>query len=144
MNLPNESVLAGGSTLEVGTGATLNTINGYASAYTTPMTFDNASQVKVDVDVLSRISDRFNNPTQALGEGVVLTDLALQNLDKILYHTTVIPLNGTTNLQNVSVGPELLNKTFTAMTPIRRMTGRVDENAVLYILPSIYQCNNHI
>ena len=136
LNLPNESVLAGGSTLEVGTGATLNTINGYASPYNTPITFDNASQVKVDVDVLSRISDRFNNPTQAPGEGVVLTDLALQNLDKILYHTTVIPLNGTTNLQNVSVGPELLNKTFTAMTPIRRMTGRVDENAVLYILPS--------
>ena len=136
LNLPTESVLTGGSELQIGNGATLNTMNGLPENYNTTITFDDGSQVKFDVDVLSQVSDRFLNPQQGADDGVVFTDLTLQNLDKILVNNTDINLVDKTNLQNVSVGEELLNKKFQAMTAIRRMEATINENGMLNIHPS--------
>ena len=136
LNLPTESVLTNGTELQIGNGATLNTMNGSADKYFTNTTFDDGSQVKFDVDVLSKVSDRFENPQQGPNDGVVFTDLTLQNLDKILVNNTDINLVDLTNLQNVSVGEELLNKKFQAMTAIRRMEATIDQTGMLNIHPS--------
>jgi len=136
LNLPNENKVANADGVKVDTGATLNTMNGATTTYNTNTEFEDASQIKVDVNAISKASDRFANPQQAAGEGVVLTDLALQDLDKIVHRNTDIDLRNTTNLSNVTVGSELLGKKFQAMTPIRMMEATIDQNAMMNIHPS--------
>ena len=136
LNLPNEDKVANADGVRVDTGATLNTMNGSTTTYNTNTEFEDASQVKVDVNAISKSSDRFANPQQTAGDGVVLTDLALQDLDKVVHRNTDIDLRGTTNLANVTVGSELLGKKFQAMTPIRIMEATIDQNGMMNIHPS--------
>ena len=136
LNLPDESKLANGSIVDVGSGATLNTISGKASDYNKDITFEDASQVKTDINANTGKADRFVNVIQGENDGVVLTDAELQDLDKVLRHTTKIDLAKATNLHNLTIGEELLNKTFTEMTAIRKMSAKFSEDGMLTIMPS--------
>ena len=136
LNLPSEDKVANANGVKVDRGATLNTMNGATNNYNSNIKFEDASQVKVDVNAINKASDRFQNPQQASGAGVVLTDVAIQDLDKIVHRNTDIDLRGTTNLANITVGSELLNKKFQAMTPIRIMEATIDQNGMMNIHPS--------
>ena len=136
LNLADESALTGGATLEVQANATLNAMNGGTSSFNL-VTLDDNSQVKVDINAVSGAGDKFiNAQVNPTTDGVTITDVGLQDLNKVVHHTTKIDLSKATGLNNISIGDELLNKTFTEMTPIRYMTARITNDGVMTILPS--------
>ena len=146
-NLDDVLLVVAGSSVDPETGApisgaTLNTINGTTSDFMGIVTFDNEAQVKVDVNAKSGKADHFYNVMQSPNDTAILTDVDLQDLSKITQHTTKVDLSEATGIENLKVGNELLNKTFTEMTPIRKMTASFDENGMMTILPSNGNNNN--
>ena len=117
-------------------GATLSTQNDSATEVNTPVTLEDGAQVKVDANAISGNTDKFNNLTQDDDDTAILTDVAVQDLDKVVHHTTKIDLKNGTGIDNLELSPELLDKKITAMTPIRKMTASFGEDGMLTILPS--------
>ena len=142
LNLADESNLIGSTVHVVGPStpgasdaATINTMDGNSNTYNNNYVFDDQAEVKFDVDAIAKNSDFFANPDETAGNEV-LTDIQLQNLDKIVWKNTDIDLKGTSNLNNLIVSDELQNRTFQAMTPIRVMEATIDANGMMNIHPS--------
>ena len=133
--LPHESNLVD-SLLAIYDGATLNTQGEGASEFDTPVFLDDGAQVKVDANAISGKTDSFNNVVQGDDDTAILTDVDVQDLDKVVHHTTKIDLKDGTGIDNLELSPELLDKKITAMTPIRKMTASFSEDGMLTILPS--------
>ncbi|MCR5265141.1 MAG: hypothetical protein K6E29_00930 [Cyanobacteria bacterium RUI128] len=128
-----DSFLGAGSQVRVNGGATLNAIDSLTSNYNSNIIFDNNSQVLVDVNALTASSDRFLNSILAAGDSVTLTDINLMNLDNVTVDYMTINLAESMNLGKITVGDDLLNKKFTALTPIRKLEASVSPDGILSI-----------
>ena len=142
VNLGSNVASSGTTNINAATASTVNTMDGSASAINTTVTFADNSQLKIDVNAVSTATDKFVNAQQAAGDGVILTDISLQDLSKVVHNKTNINLAESTNLQNLTLSDELKSKTFTEMTPIRKMTASFTDDGNLLIMPSSGH-NNH-
>ena len=139
-NLTNSTVhVAGPSDPEGNDAATVNTKDGNSTKYTSnEFEFEDQAEVKFDVDAKAKNSDRFENNDTAVNPDnqQILTDISLQNLDKIVRKNTNINLKDTSNLSGLTVSDELQGRKFQAMTPIRIMEATINAEGMMNIHPS--------
>ena len=139
-NLTNSTVhVAGPSDPEGNDAATVNTKDGNSTKYTSnEFEFEDQAEVKFDVDAKAKNSDRFENNDTAENPDnqQILTDISLQNLDKIVRKNTNINLKDTSNLSGLTVSDELQGRKFQAMTPIRIMEATINAEGMMNIHPS--------
>lgn len=114
--------------ISVAPNATLSTMNGGYSTFN-KTTFADGSNLKVDVNAVSKKSDNFVTPTEPTGGYEYLTDLSIQDMDKVNQKGTSINLSQTIGLNNLqssdSLTANLKTKYSSVLTPIRKMSANV-------------------
>lgn len=107
--------------------ATLNTMNGGYSTFNNS-TFADGSQLKVDVNAISNQTDNFANPDEGYE---YLTDLSIQDMNKIAQDSKSINLSKIIGLNNLQKTDDLVSnltaKYSNVMTPIRKMNANVQQ-----------------
>ena len=114
--------------ISVAANATLSTMNGDYSTFNNT-TFTDGANLKVDVNAVSNKSDNFATPTEPTGGYEYLTDLNIQDMDKVNQKGRSINLSkaiGLNNLQSSdSLTANLKAKYSSVLTPIRKMSANV-------------------
>ena len=113
--------------ISVAENATLNAMNGGYSTFNNS-TFADGAELKVDVNAISNQTDNFANPNEGYE---YLTDLNIQDMNKIAQNSKSINLSETIGLNNLQKTDDLVAnlaaKYSNVMTPIRKMTANVQQ-----------------
>ena len=114
--------------ISVAANATLSTMNGNYTTFNN-ITFANGANLKVDVNAVSNKSDKFATPIEPTGGYEYLTDLNIQNINKISQNGKSINLSNAIGLNNLqssdSLTANLADKYSSVLTPIRKMSANV-------------------
>jgi len=93
------------------------------------ITFANGANLKVDVNAVSNKSDKFATPIEPTGGYEYLTDLNIQDINKISQNGKSINLSNAIGLNNLqssdSLTANLADKYSSVLTPIRKMSANV-------------------
>ena len=125
-----------GSTVDVDTGATLDTMNNLVESIGDNITLQDGAIINVDIDTQSGEGDNFSgadiqgsvvvNEINTIGGQTNSTELGTFNIAEAL---------GLTNT-NVSISQAAMDATYSVMTPIRRMEGMLDSNGMMTFAPT--------
>ena len=123
------------STISVASGATLDTVNGMIEDIGSNITLQDGATLKVDLDASGNNADNFSG---ANVEGSVVIDEI--NAVGSTGETNLSTLNiaealGLSNA-NVTISQAAMDKTYTVMTPIRKMNGIIDQNGMMTFAPT--------
>lgn len=116
------------SPVNVQTGAILNAMTGDLRDVENVHFEDNA-QVKTDVDIFNVKSTTFSNYTH--DGDIVLADVNPTGAHRVVHDYAKVYLPDVLGLDNLVIDPALLDKRYYALSPIRRLVGRVTDDNFL-------------
>lgn len=131
-----------GSTVNVQSGAILDTVNEQIENIGSNITLQSGAELKVDIDAATGKGDNFSGANviaDSNGEkNVVINEINAvgETNETNLSSLNIASALGLTNVADVSVSEAAMAQTYTVMTPIRKMNGIIDENGMMTFAPT--------